>query len=192
MDNINSTILGFTAENPSNPSLTAIKPDRSIVLFRKEGPEWEILRIRDCSHDSNKIYFCLNGLPLGEFHQLDLEDCESDILTNPKIGQIDRNENILSSLSGGAWIEQSFKNETKFTGKTRLALAFYSKDYDKWTFYLINDIMKNVAKSSTALTSGSVLSLAISIMEADSNFTVCLPIMEPLRIVTPKGVVFFG
>ena len=139
--------------------------------------KWEFIHVLEPIHDANKIFVGMRGLPLHTGIILDLEDMglnEHDIIEGEKVEP----SQFPLNLAGGSWIN----GPDKPTDGTRISFAAFDQNTGKWTVTVFN------FGEISAWTVSGILSL----IDKTDSFSLILPIMEPRRVQTVKGLVFIG
>ena len=168
----NQPILGFNSL--ASPILTPALRPRQIHIFSPSS--LTPFNIQEPHIDTNKIYSAISSLPLHSKIRLDLEDIglsTLDILSAPK--QPAPFE--ISSLLGGAWVLPSDPSEKISQKRLALVLVLESTQCDVF-----------VSKGWN----GHINTLFSDIHNLDGSYQWIMPVLQPDRVETERGVVFIG
>jgi hypothetical protein len=173
MDINSSTLLGFKySENQVDISLSPPKGDRTVSFLRRVGDTFTWFRIPEPFHDSNKLYASFKGFPSGAWLELDLEDLGLPAAAF-KVEGVQQEEVRLMDFVGSGWMKSADD-----ANKAVVMVACGHSGKETWSISKLAHRSVNVED--------------VSACACDQKCDVIIPMVQPERVVSEKGVYFVG
>jgi hypothetical protein len=167
------TILGFKYAENTNVTLTPTQGQRYVSFLRLIDGQFRWFQILEAHHDSNKLYASVAGIPTGSWVAMDLEDIGLEANGFKTTGAAVQDDKVVAQK----WIGSGWMNQEDSTNPKILIACGNGNDVFQFT---------KLNKYPTTLSD------ILSHLPSQHNFDIIIPIVQPKRVVSEKGVYFVG
>lgn len=143
------------------------------------------------ARDVNKMYSAIRGLAAGKCHFMDLEDLGISGDTFASVtAAVDQctSQVTFGDILGAGWLSE----QHWIAGSTRIGVAIQLPRASKWlvSVFSCKDVFGDLlVYEAHRLVSAAMKSDALDVLPPQA---IIIPFLEPLRLMTDKGVVFVG